>query len=78
MQQILEQAWETLSSGWDQGIGFGGTAATVLGAIWAFFRVIRTVVGTLFILCVVYLVLRICFDIDISTWLLPLFQNIAA
>lgn len=77
MQQLLGQAWETLSSGWDPAIGTSGIAATVLAAIWAFFRIIRTMVGILFMLCVVYLVLRICFDIDISTWLLPLFQNLA-
>ena len=77
MQQILEQAWETLSSGWDPAIGTSGTAATVLAAVWFFVRVIRKVVGILFTLCIAYLVLKVCFDIDISTWLLPLFQNLA-
>jgi membrane associated rhomboid family serine protease len=82
MQQILEQAWESirpaLSNGWAPTIGTCGAAATVLAAIWVLFRVIRTVVGILFMLCVVLLVLKVCFDIDITPWLQPLFQNIAA
>ena len=82
MQQILEQAWESiraaLSSGWDPAIGTCGAAATVLAAIWVLFRVIRTVVGILFMLCVTFLVLKVCFDIDISPWLQPLLKEISA
>ena len=80
MQQFLEQAWQgicsALSNGWDPTIGTCGTAAAVLAAIWVFFRVIRTVVGILFMLCVTFLVLKVCFDIDITPWLQPLLKQV--
>lgn len=79
MISFLAQAAENISpslfSGWDPSVVTGGTAAAVLGAIWVFFRVIRAVIATLFMLCVVFLVLKVCFDIDISTWLQPLLQS---
>ena len=53
-------------------------AAVVLAAIWLLFRIIRTVVAVLFILCVVFLVLKVCYDIDLSPWLQPLWQKITA
>lgn len=78
MIQLLGQASESISnslfSGWDPAVTTGGTAAVVLGAIWVFFRVIRTVVATLFMLCVVFLVLKVCFNIDLSVWLRPLVE----
>ena len=82
MIQFLAQATESVSqslfSGWDPAVVTGSTAAAVLGAIWVFFKVIRAVVATLFMLCVVFLVLKVCFDIDISTWLQPLLQEITS
>ena len=78
MQQFLEQAWQGICSAWDPTIGTCGTAAAVLAAIWVFFRVIRTVVGILFMLCVTFLVLKVCFDIDLSPWLQPLLKEISA
>ena len=82
MLQFIEQAWNgisnTLLSGWDSSIGTPGIAATVLAAIWVLFRVIRTVVGILFMLCVTFLVLKVCFDIDLSPWLQPLLKEISA
>lgn len=78
MQQFLEQAWQGICSAWDPTIGTCGTAAAVLAAIWVFFRVIRTVVGILFMLCVTFLVLKVCFDIDITPWLQPLLKEISA
>lgn len=74
--QATESAAQQSSmfSGWDPAITTGGTAAAVLGAIWVFFKVIRTVVATLFMLCVVFLVLKVCFDIDISGWLKPVLE----
>ena len=42
------------------------------------FRVIRTVVGILFMLCVTFLVLKVCFDIDITPWLQPLLKQVTA
>lgn len=77
MFSFLSQASETvqssLPSGWDSSLITGGTAAAVLAAIWAFIKVVRTVVGILFMLCVVFLVLKVCLDIDLSAWLQPLF-----
>ena len=76
MQQVLEQAWQGICSAWDPTIGTCGTAAAVLAAIWVFFRVIRTVVGILFMLCVTFLVLKVCFDIDITPLLQPLLKQV--
>ncbi len=78
LAQASENISQTLFSGWDPAITTGGTAAVILGAIWVFFRVIRTVVATLFMLCVVFLVLKVCFNIDLSTWLKPIFETIMA
>lgn len=49
----------------------GGGAAAALGAVWVFFRVIRKVIGTLFMLCVVYLVLKTAFGVDIAQYIIP-------
>ena len=76
LAQITENLTPSLFSGWDPAVTTGGTAAVVLGAIWVFFKVIRAVVATLFMLCVVFLVLKVCFDIDLSTWLHPVFESI--
>ena len=76
LAQITENLTPSLFSGWDPAVTTGGTAAVVLGAIWVFFKVIRAVVATLFMLCVVFLVLKVCFDIDLSTWLRPVFESI--
>lgn len=67
--QASEATQSNLLSGWDPAVLTGGSAAAVLAAIWAFIKVIRTVVGILFMLCVVFLVLKVCFDIDLSAWL---------
>ena len=82
MQQILEQAWESihnaLNNGWDPTIGTCGAAAVVLAAIWVLFRVIRTAVVVLLVLCLVLLVLKVGFDIDLSPWLQPFLKEITA
>lgn len=52
----------------------GGGAAAVLGAVWAFFKIIRKVVGTLFMLCVVYLVMKTAFGVDIAQYITPMFK----
>ena len=75
LAQAAESISQPLFSGWDPAVTTGGTAAVVLGAIWVFFKVIRAVVATLFMLCVVFRVMKVCFDIDISTWLQPLLQE---
>lgn len=76
LAQAAESISQSLFSGWDPAVTTGGTAAVVLGAVWVFFRVVRAVVATLFMLCVVFLVLKVCFDIDLSTWLRPVFESI--
>ncbi|MBQ9830761.1 MAG: hypothetical protein IJO38_10505 [Akkermansia sp.] len=76
LAQAAESISQPLFSGWDPAVTTGGTAAVVLGAIWVFFKVVRAVVATLFMLCVVFLVLKVCFDIDLSTWLRPVFESI--
>lgn len=75
LSQAAETAQSSLFSGWDSGLVTGGTAAAVLAALWVFIKVVRTVVGILFMLCVVYLVLKVCFDIDLSAWLQPLIRS---
>ena len=72
LSQAAETAQSSLFSGLDSSLLAGGTAAAVLAAIWAFIKVVRTVVGILFMLCVVFLVLKVCFDIDLGIWLQPL------
>ncbi|MDO4816933.1 MAG: hypothetical protein Q3986_00710 [Akkermansia sp.] len=52
----------------------GGGLAAAFGAAWVFFRVIRKVIGTLFMLCVVYLVVKVAFGIDIAQYITPLFK----
>lgn len=75
LSQATETAQSSLLSGWDSGLVTSGTAAAVLAALWVFIKVVRTVVGILFMLCVVFLVLKVCFDIDLTSWLLPLLEN---
>lgn len=76
LAQATENISQSLFSGWDPSVVTGGTAAAALAAIWVFFKAIRAVVATLFMLCVVFLVLKVCFDIDLSTWLRPVFESI--
>ena len=52
----------------------GGGLAAAFGAAWVFFRVIRKVIGALFMLCVVYLVAKVAFGIDIAQYITPLFK----
>lgn len=52
----------------------GGGLAAAFGAAWVFFRVIRKVIGALFMLCVVYLVVKVAFGIDIAQYITPLFK----
>ena len=76
LAQVNEVTGNSLFAGWDPAVTTGSAAAAVLGAIWICFRLIRAVVATLFMLCVVFLVLKVCFDIDLSTWLRPVFESI--
>lgn len=80
MFDFLSQAFETLqnllSNGWDSPITAGGAIAVILAVIWIFIKVVRLVVGILLVICLTYLILLLCFDIDISHWLQYLFQLI--
>ena len=55
-------------------IGGGGIAAT-LGAVWYFAKMVRKIVATLFMLCVVYLVLKVCFSIDVAGFIISAMGN---
>lgn len=50
-----------------------GGAASGLAALWIFTKVIRKVVGTLFMFCMAYLVFKSCFDIDLAPMIKSLF-----
>ena len=78
MQEYLTQATESWSmfTGWDSEVATIGAVAVVLAAIWLFFRIIRTVVAVLFVLCVAFLVLKTCYGIDLAPWLQPLWAGI--
>ncbi len=52
-------------------MGTGGAAA-VLGGVWFFFKVIRKIIGTLFMACVVYLVMKVCLGIDLAQFITPM------
>ena len=52
----------------------GGGLAAAFGAAWVFFRVIRKVIGALFMLCVVYLVVKTAFGVDLAQYVTPLFK----
>ena len=52
----------------------GGGLAAAFGAAWVFFRVIRKVIGALFMLCVIYLVVKVAFGVDIAQYVTPLFK----
>ncbi|MGN0836539.1 MAG: hypothetical protein ACI4OS_03780 [Akkermansia sp.] len=62
--------------GWDGWLS-SGTAA-VLAALWVFMKILRRILSTLFMLCVVYLVLKCCFGVDLTPWLEPLFRSLHA
>lgn len=50
---------------WDSGAVGGSTAAVALGVVWYFARIIRKIVGLLFMICVIYLTLRYACGIDL-------------
>ncbi len=49
-------------------LGTGGTAI-VLGAVWYFARIIRTVVSILFVICILLLILQLTGYVDLSALL---------
>ncbi len=67
-QPAAEQAggWFSFLQNIDGGAIGGGSAAAVLAGVWIFIRTIRKIVGFLFMLCVVYLVMKMCFGIDLA------------
>ena len=62
--------------GWDGWLTSG--AAAGLAALWVFMKLLRRILSTLFMLCVVYLVLKCCFGVDLTPWLEPLFRSLHA
>lgn len=65
----LNESLSVFFTGWDPAIASGVCAAVVLVAVWMFVRVIRTLAVVLFTLCIVFLVLKVGFDIDLSSYL---------
>lgn len=56
----------------------GGTLAVVLGALWLFTRILRKIVGFAFMLCVIYLVVKVAFDVDLAEYVLPMLESESA
>ena len=70
--EVLNNLNESLSSfftGWDPAVASGVCAAIALVGIWMFVRVVRTISIVAFTLCVVYLVLKVGFDVDLLNYL---------
>lgn len=70
--EFLNNLNESLSSfftGWDPAVASGVCAAIALVGIWMFVRVVRTISIVAFTLCVVYLVLKVGFDVDLLNYL---------
>ena len=65
----LNESFSSFFTGWDPAVASGVCAALALVGIWMFVRVVRTVAIVLFTLCVVFLVLKVGFDIDLSQYL---------
>lgn len=70
---ITEPAQHAISwwNQWDSGTVGSSAAAIALGIIWYFARIIRKVVGLLFMTCVIYLTLRYACGIDLLPLLFP-------
>lgn len=70
--EFLNNLNESLSSfftGWDPAVASGVCAAIALVGIWMFVRVVRTISIVAFTLCIVYLVLKVGFDVDLLNYL---------
>ncbi len=65
----LNEAFSSFFTGWDPAVASGSCAAVALVGIWMFVRVVRTVSVILFTLCIVFLVLKVGFDIDLTQYL---------
>ena len=65
----LNESFSSFFTGWDPAIASGVCAAIALVGIWMFVRVVRTVSIVAFTLCVVYLVLKAGFDVDLLNYL---------
>lgn len=60
--------------GWDATVVSGVAALIVLVALWIFARVLRTVSVVLLAFCVVFLVLKVGFGVDLLSCLLTFAQ----
>ena len=65
----LNESFSSSFTGWDPAVASGVCAAIALVGIWMFVRVVRTIAIVMFTLCVVFLVLKVGFDIDLSSYL---------
>lgn len=65
----LNESFSSFFTGWDPAVASGVCAAIALVGIWMFVRVVRTIAIVAFTLCIVFLVLKVGFDIDLSNYL---------
>ncbi len=68
IEELFKQITALLSE-CDPTVAGGSGLAIAAVAVWFFVRVVRTVATVLFTLCVVFLVLKIAFQIDLRDYL---------
>lgn len=64
LTQLVEGAMPWFE-GMDTSVACGVVAAVVLVALWIFARILRTLAVVLLAFCVVFLVLKVGFDVDL-------------
>ncbi len=67
--QHLNESFSSFFTGWDPAVASGVCAAIALVGIWMFVRVVRTISIVAFTLCIVFIVLKVGFDIDLTSYL---------
>ncbi len=71
----LNESFSSFFTGWDPAVASGVCAAIALVGIWMFVRVVRTISIVAFTLCIVFLVLKVGFDIDLSNYVTDMFKG---
>ena len=68
LTQLMEGAMPCFE-GMDTSVACGVVAVVVLVALWIFARILRTLAVVLLAFCVVFLVLKVGFDIDLLQYI---------
>ena len=68
LTQLMEGAMPWFE-GMDTSVACGVAAAVVLVALWIFARILRTLAVVLLAFCVVFLVLKVGFDVDLIQYI---------